>query len=1103
MRRIGMKLHGISLAALALALVAGHAAADDKLTYAPAGDWVKPIVIPKPDPALSDIPLQFLASDTQVHFGADGDSTYNEYALRVQTTQGLQSAQSFVTWNPDYDTVTINKAQIIRGDQIIDLLKSQTYTIARRETNMQRSMLDGMLTGILQPEGLQVGDIVDYGITVRRHDPVFADHSETVVLMAPQVKIGHARMRVTWDKDKAIRYRQSDDLPSPKISTTAAGGEYVVEADNLTAAKAPDEAPDRYSQLGYAEFSQFASWKDISRLMAPYYDKAATLADASLLKAETAKIRAASSDPKVQAAAALNLVETSVRYLFLGMNQGGYIPADADVTWQRRFGDCKGKTALLLALLHDLGIKAEPALVSTHAGDGLDGHLPVMELFDHVIVRAEIDGKVYWLDSTRIGDGNLDTLRVPAWHFALPVSAEGSDLEPLAMTPYDKPETETTIKLDATAGLNVPARAHVEIVYRYDTGLGANQNLQTLSPADRDKALKDYFTGQYSWITPTKVSASFDAATGEERFVMDGNADMAWDQDDKGGGWKYTTDADAIGWSAPLKRDPGPHRDAPMQLNFPNYYVTHEEIDLPKGGKGFTFTGDSFDKTVANTQFHRSASLKGNVFTLDASKRSLGAEVPYAEAMKANDSLTSMWNDTVRVVAPLSYKSGASEPAAVAALGSDGQSLDDILDKAGREVVARQFDQALTDFNQALRQDPTNAKALAGRAFIFMAVRQNYDAAVADYQQAVKGDPTLWTAWNGLGSAYMTRGKYDEAIDAYSHALTVYPSDTFALEGRARAYLATGVKDKAAADANAALDLDPGSVGALEVLASIDMANGKVDDAVARLDKALEGDPKNLSVLFDKADMLKGCGDPTKDDDCRARKLKAIAVYDQVIAIAPSDYAYAMRAQEKQWSDFNGALADIDAAFKLEPKSENALMVRAAIYTEAKDYDKALVDLKQAIADNPKDPEPLTVRERLYLKMDKPDLAFGDFDAALALDPNNGELLNNSCWERATHNYQLDRALADCNAALRITPDSGHILDSRAFVELRLGQYDAAIADYDAALAKEPRLGPSLYGRGIAKLRKGMTADGNADIAAARDVYKGVDDEFKAYGVTP
>ena len=116
-----------------------------------------------------------------------------------------------------------------------------------------------------------------------------------------------------------------------------------------------------------------------------------------------------------------------MRYAFVGMNLGGYVPAAADVTWQRRFGDCKGKSVLLLALLHQLGIEAEPVLVSTGLGDGLDQQLPMLT-FDHAIVRAQIGGKVYWLDGTRTGDRALDDIAIPNFRWVLPLRPTGAKL---------------------------------------------------------------------------------------------------------------------------------------------------------------------------------------------------------------------------------------------------------------------------------------------------------------------------------------------------------------------------------------------------------------------------------------------------------------------------------------------------------------------------------------------------------------------------------------------------------------------------------------------------------------------------------------------------
>ena len=103
--------------------------------------------------------------------------------------------------------------------------------------------------------------------------------------------------------------------------------------------------------------------------------------------------------------AALQLVQDQISYLANGMDGGNYIPQDAEFTWAKRYGDCKAKSVLLLALLKQMGIEAEPVLVASSGGDALPELLPVPGDFDHVIVHAVIGGTDYWLDGTNTGSG--------------------------------------------------------------------------------------------------------------------------------------------------------------------------------------------------------------------------------------------------------------------------------------------------------------------------------------------------------------------------------------------------------------------------------------------------------------------------------------------------------------------------------------------------------------------------------------------------------------------------------------------------------------------------------------------------------------------------
>ncbi|MFZ8278353.1 transglutaminase domain-containing protein, partial [Staphylococcus aureus] len=82
------------------------------------------------------------------------------------------------------------------------------------------------------------------------------------------------------------------------------------------------------------------------------------------------------------------LVQDEIRYLFEGMNGGNYVPQKPADTWTRRYGDCKAKTLLLLALLRAMDIEAEPVAASMNLSGLVAQRLPSAGAFDHVLVRA-------------------------------------------------------------------------------------------------------------------------------------------------------------------------------------------------------------------------------------------------------------------------------------------------------------------------------------------------------------------------------------------------------------------------------------------------------------------------------------------------------------------------------------------------------------------------------------------------------------------------------------------------------------------------------------------------------------------------------------------
>lgn len=752
--RVGT-MYKFLIASLALASV-GAAVAAPEPGYGPPPAWVRPLAVPNAPVEGAGQAVQLLLIDRQINFTPQNDQFHDERVMKILTPQGLAALGNLAeSWNPDTEILTINKLWVIREGRTIDLLAGgKKFQILRRETDLEMAMLDGTLTAAFQPEGLQVGDILDMAITHTRRDPVYAGNSEGAAFMFGPGVIGRTYFRVLWARDKAIQWKATLGLGSPAQTRANGQTELVFDLPLSEAPKAPKHAPSRFYNLGQLQLSQFADWSDVSTLMAPLYAKASTLDANSPLKAEISKIKAASPDPKKRAALALQFVQDQVRYLFLGMNNGGYVPAAADLTWTRRFGDCKGKTALLLALLHGMNIEAAPTLVTTTAGDGLDERLPMLGIFDHVMVRAVIDGKTYWLDGTRTGDLDLDELHPPPFRWVLPVLATGGKLVRISLPSLTKPASELQVRIDASAGPDIAAPSHVERIIRGDVAIGWNLVLTALNPADAQRRMREYWTGQYPWITTKAVTFVYDAAHTEFRLRMDGDAVMPWVKGD--GYQRYDIGESSLGYDTSFRREPGPFSDAPFAVAHPDYDAWSVNIVLPEKGAWYTLTGGKdIDRVVAGVEYKRTSRIDGGVVTMQASSRSLAEEFPASEATAAAAALREMSQSDVSI-----YRSRLPSQA-------------DISDVDETTI------------------EPTDAAGFNRRAVAYL-LKRDYDKAIADFSAAIAFEPTVAKHFYNRGVARFQMGDSARALADFDHAIQLNPKDELAITGRAKVILGKG-----------------------------------------------------------------------------------------------------------------------------------------------------------------------------------------------------------------------------------------------------------------------------------------------------------------------
>lgn len=1052
----------------------------------PVPAWVLPATIPPAPPAGEGASSVTLLSDSQMRLSAEGDSSYFDIAFKIASAQGLDDAPLQLSWDPSLETLTIHRYRILRDGKSLDLLgDGSKISVIQRERDMENATLDGELTATIQPDDVRVGDVIEMAFTRTRRDPAFAGHSEVLAGPDDGAPFGRLRVRLLWPDGKKVQWRALPGVLQPKLTHSAQGNELVADLTNVTTPVAPNAAPGRYAVVNAIEATDFPDWGSVSATMLPLYTKAATLAEDSPLRGEAKRIEAETTDPIHRAELALQLVQEQIRYLYVGMNDGGYVPAAADTTWSRRFGDCKGKTVLLMALLHEMGIQAEPVLVNTTNGDFVAHRLPAMEAFDHVLVRATIAGRAYWMDGTGLGDTKLARLQTPPYQVGLPIAQGTRGLITLTPDPLVQPSETVSMALDASQGIDAPAKAIGSMRFRGASASEMRLKYSGLSAADRDQQLRELWRKNFDQVAPQSITTATDQSNGDFVISMTGTAKMDW-YADVGTRW-YEVDRSRLGWKFDTDRPNAIEKDAPFSVDYPDYWESRETIKLPSGGDGFKLQGGSVDQTVGGIYaFHRKVDINGDTLTMEASTRALAPELPAAKAEQTRSDLAALQNDGVYIRVPDSYMATAADIAALQ--GNDKALKQALLHRGAVHVDRGELADSIADEKSVLAIEPDNAVAHSILA-LALALQGNA-AADADADRALALDPKQALAWRAKGLLALNQKRYADSETDLSHNLDIDPKDTSALGVRASARLLLGRFGDALSDTDAALAISPDTQ--IELLRSTALAGlGRRDEALAEMDRAVGADPKDEKMRKFRAELRSQFGE---------RDL-AIADYSALIGQSPEVDYYIDRAA--LWGDADRAKRDSDlkAALALDPHSTVALGFRASIEIAAGDFAGAQADI-DAIDKAEKDSDrAYQLKVQLLEKEARKREALALLDGYVAKHPDSAVALNNRCWAKATLNLEVDTALADCDAALKLVPYSAATLDSRGFARLRLGQLDAAIADYDSALKLAPALSDSLYGRAIARARKGDEAGAREDLAAARKLSSDIDARFASFGM--
>lgn len=741
-------------------LAATPAHAGEQVLYGPAPEWIDTKAVPPIDTA-AKAPIARLDVQQRIE---DGTVTiFIDRAIKLDSAEALtQGGTSTATWMPEKGDLTIHAVQILRGDEVIDILAAgERYTVLRRETQLERRTLDGMLTATMPIPGLRIGDVLNIAFSQTVRDETLAGGAQlNSLLFAKPFEAGFARNIVSWPEDEAIVWKAGPGITQP-VAELRGGYRHVSIALPLPERdEMPGDAPSRFNRPQALQAGTFHDWAHVSSVFAPLYDVGGEIAPGSPLAAEVARIEKATSDPLERAAMATRLVQERISYLMNGMSGGNYTPQAPERTWELRFGDCKAKSKLLLALLRGLGIEAEPVLVNTQFSDAVPEMVPMPGAFDHVIVRADIGGTPYWLDGTMTGTRLSNIGNTPAIRYGLPIRGDGTGLMRIEPRVPEHADMNNRITLDQRGGIDIPTLA--TLVTRLSGAAASNlsASIGQMSDDQRDQMLESLAAssplGALSLVDGDVEIIEDEAVV---QFTVTGLMTTPWKEEGArmrqnldmlpGANYEFSTDRARAAW-----------RDIPVELGYPGLGESEVTILLPEQGEGFLLRGRrEVDISFGGERIVREVELAGGKLVARETLASLGGELPPSGISEARTQAARASNGLPFLLAPtdaprawqyarpdLRARLKPYEEAYAKAIARDTEDARSFINRAGFRQLTGDLAGAVSDMDDAIALDP-NADNYRYRGYLHRNLGKDQDS-LADYQMAFDFDPTGETARN-------------------------------------------------------------------------------------------------------------------------------------------------------------------------------------------------------------------------------------------------------------------------------------------------------------------------------------------------------------------
>lgn len=554
-------------------------------------------------------------------------TVFRRLVVKIVNSQGIQSMSDISTeFDPKFQKLSFNHVRIIRNGNVINKLNGSSVKTIQRESEMERFSYDGRLTALINLTDVRQGDVIDYAYTITGYNPIMHGHYADELYFDYTLPVHCLYQRLLSPATQKLNFKYSGNEFKPVVSRLNGLNEYVWKADNVKALVYENNIPLWYNEARRVIITDFDNWNDVVQWILPDF----TIPETELIgiKKELGNIVYSKSVDE-QIVEAIRFVQDDIRYLAFESGLNAYVPNPPTRVLSHRYGDCKDKSLLLVAILKSLGVKAAPVLVNS-LGTNPQAEVPASPLaFNHCIVQIYHENLYWYVDPTIARQGGVSaTIYAPHYGEGLVLREGVEGLVRISTLEFTKTLIKSTFNVDSIGG---SARLVILSTFEGEQADLYRAFFDGNSLDDISRNYIDFYDDTYPGIISLKNPSYEDDRdknifkVQEEYFIENF--------------WQHTSDSKTkiscsflpLSLRSVLQAPGSPDRKMPLALMFPANITEQIEIILPT-----PWVLESANYSVDQNGFFYSYSsaLSGNTINLNYVYTS---KLPYVEASEASN----------------------------------------------------------------------------------------------------------------------------------------------------------------------------------------------------------------------------------------------------------------------------------------------------------------------------------------------------------------------------------------------------------------------------------------------------------------------------------